>query len=349
MGIPLNDGEAFMTISRFHRRAASSRRARRFGSFTPALLAFAAACAFLLAPAPAQAHVEHGTTFQAPGATIYYEVFGSGTATPLFVANGGPGFDHMYLHVSDAWDTLGKNRKIVMWDQRGTGRSGPLKPGQSCTLADQINDLDALRAHLGYDKIDLLGHSWGGFLAMAYAARHPEHIERLIILDSAAPRWKDTLFLFRDVFPDVTANEASYGFVADLNEKDSAASRDAATRLYESMLFYSPEHRDEFLAKMRNDKEYYQVNRTLNRDIARFDLNPEIRKFRFPVLVGCGRFDMNVAPVIAYKIHQEIPGSEFVVFEKSGHMPFFEQPAKFVSVVNAFLSGEPAKPSQLSN
>jgi proline iminopeptidase len=333
-----------MRTTLFHRRIPSSYKRRRRGIFTPAILTLAAACALFFAPAPASAHVEHGATFQAPGATIYYEVFGSGTATPLFVANGGPGFDHMYLHVSDAWDTLAQHRKIVMWDQRGTGRSGPLKPGQSCTLADQINDLDALRAHLGYDKIDLLGHSWGGFLAMAYAARHPEHIRRLIILDSAAPRWKDTLFLFHDVFPDVTAQEDSYGFVADLNEKDSAAAREAATRLYESMLFYSTAHRDEFLEKMKNDKEYYQVNRILNRDIARFDLNPEIRKFRFPVLVGCGRFDMNVAPVIAYKIHQAIPGSEFVVFEKSGHMPFFEQPGKFVSVLNAFLAASSPSP-----
>lgn len=294
-------------------------------------------CTALFVPVVA-AHEEHGTTFNAPGATIYYEMFGSGSGTPLFVANGGPGFDHQYLHVSDAWDTLAQTRRIVMWDQRGTGRSGPLKPGQSCTLADQINDLDALRAHLGFDKIDLMGHSWGGFLVMAYAARYPEHIDRLIISDSAAPRWSDTLFLFKDVYPDVTAHEDSYAFVADLNEKDSSAARETSTELYESMLFYSPERRDEFAAKMANDKEYYEINRAVNHDVARFDLNPEIKKFRFPTLVMCGRFDMNVAPVIAYKIHQAIRGSKFVVFEKSGHMPFFEEPDKFVKAVTNFLS-----------
>ena len=308
-----------------------------------AFLFSAALCFFLAAPA-LSAHVEHGTTFNAPGATIYYDVFGSGTGVPLFVANGGPGFDHQYLLVSDAWDTLATTRKIVMWDQRGTGRSGPLKPGQSCTLADQINDLDALRAHLGFDKIDLMGHSWGGFLAMAYAARHPEHIVHLIISDSAAPRWRDTLFLFKDVYPDVTARENAYAFTTALNEKDSAASAEAAIKLYESMLFYSTKHRDEFLAKMANDKESRKVNHLVNQDVARFDLNPEIRKFRFSTLVMCGRFDMNVAPVIAYKIHEAIPGSKFVVFEKSGHMPFFEEPAKFVRVVNDFLSSN-ASPS----
>ena len=238
-------------------------------------------CGALVVPASV-AHEEHGTTFNAPGATIYYEMFGSGSGTPLFVANGGPGFDHQYLLVSDAWDALAKSRKIVMWDQRGTGRSGPLKPGQSCTLADQINDLDALRAHLGFGKIDLMGHSWGGFLAMAYAARHPEHIVHLIISDSAAPRWSDTLFLFKDVYPDVTAREDGFAFASALNEKDSAAAREGATTLYESMLFYSTEHRDEFAAKMANDKEYYEVNRAVNRDVARFDLNPEIKKFHFP-------------------------------------------------------------------
>lgn len=330
-----------MRSSLFPCGATSGRRRLRFENFPPALLGLAVICAFLLIPAPAQAQAGQGTTFQAPGAKIYYVVFGSGTATPLFVANGGPGFSHRYLLVSDAWKMLGQHRKIVMWDQRGTGRSGPLEPGESCTLADQIHDLDALRAHLGYDKIDLLGHSWGGFLAMAYAARYPQHIKRLILLDSAAPRWKGTIFLFHEVFPDVTAREARYRFLANLKEKGSAAARDEATRLYESMLFYSPKHRDEFLAKTKGLKEYYRVNRELNRDLAHYDLNPEIRTFRFPVLVACGRFDMNVAPLIAYQMHERIPGSKFFVFDKSGHMPFFEQPAEFVAVVDAFLSGRP--------
>lgn len=179
---------------------------------------------------------------------------------------------------------------------------------------------------------------------MAFAARHPEHIERLILLDSAAPRWRDTLFLFHDVFPDLNAREDSYEFAVDLKEKDSDAAADAQTRIYLSMLCYSSEHRDELLAKMANDKEYRDVNDRVNEDVARFDLNLEIVKFRFPVLIGTGRFDMNVAPVIAYRIHQAISGSQFNVFEKSGHLPFFEEPDKFVSVVNAFLSATSVSP-----
>jgi proline iminopeptidase len=331
-----------LVTSTLHRKVDHPDSRRHRAILAPAAIIILAAFGFLFAPTRTFAHDEHGVIFNASsGATIYYEVFGSGDGPPLFVANGGPGIDHKYLHVSDVWDTLAHKRKIVMWDQRGTGQSGALEPGETCTLADQINDLDALRAHLGYERIDLLGHSYGGFLAMAYAARFPQHIERLVTLGSPAPKWSDTVLLLHEVFPDVTAQEEANAFTADLNEKDSEAALEANRALNESMLFYAREHRDEFARKMANDQPNYTINRLVNEDLRRFDLNPELAKYRFPVLIACGRFDVNVAPVVAYNTHKAIPGSQFVVFPKSGHMPFFEEPDKFVAVMNAFLSGAP--------
>src|SRR6476659_5278781 len=101
--------------------------------------------------AAAADRAENGTTFKAPGATLYVEVRGgaSAAAVPLVVVNGGPGFDHSYLHVSDAWDRIARGRPVVFYDQRGNGRSPALAKGQPCTLADQIEDLEAVRAHLG--------------------------------------------------------------------------------------------------------------------------------------------------------------------------------------------------------
>src|SRR5258708_2992881 len=83
---------------------------------------------------------ESGKVFEAAGASIYYEVRGSGAAAPLVVVNGGPGFDHTYLHCSAAWDELAKRRPVLFYDQRGNGRSGALKKDQTCTLADQLAD-----------------------------------------------------------------------------------------------------------------------------------------------------------------------------------------------------------------
>jgi pimeloyl-ACP methyl ester carboxylesterase len=103
---------------------------------------------------------ETGQVLQAGDVTLYYEVRGNGRGLPLFLVNGGPGFEHTYMHCSTAWDQIGKTRKLVFYDQRGNGRSGPLHDGETCTLADQVADLDSLRARLGYSEIDLLGHSW---------------------------------------------------------------------------------------------------------------------------------------------------------------------------------------------
>ncbi|MGZ4777649.1 MAG: alpha/beta fold hydrolase [Thermoanaerobaculia bacterium] len=277
---------------------------------------------------------EKGQVLKLDGASIYYEVRGGGSATPLVLVNGGPGFDHAYLHVSNVWDTLAQDRPVVFYDQRGNGKSSPIAAGVSNTLLDQIQDLEALRAHLGFEKIDLLGHSWGGYLVMAYAARHPERIAHLIITDSAAPKWTDTKFLFDDVFPEAMEHYKSFDFADALGDKAASA---AQIHDYLGLLFYDQKKRDEFLAQSSSFVFTKSVNAALNADLARFDLNPELPRFRFPTLVITGRFDMNVAPSVAWKIHQAIPGSRFVVFERSGHLPFFEEPEAFARTVKDFL------------
>jgi proline iminopeptidase len=282
-------------------------------------------------------HEENGQVLDVPGGKIFYEVTGSGSGTPLIILNGGPGFDHTYLHIATAWDTLGKNRRIIFYDQRGDGRSGPLKPGQSCTLADQIADLEALRAHLGFEKWDVLGHSWGGYLSMAYSARHPERVAHLLIVDSAAPKWSDTLFLFSQIFPEISERRAGYTFADEMGDKSAS---DASTHEYLTMLFYSAEKRDAFVAQMGAGAFRKDVFQALIGDLSRFDLNPELPKYKFPVIVMTGRYDINVAPLVAYKIHQAIPGSRFVAFERSGHIPFYEEPDTFVRATEDFLAGK---------
>jgi proline iminopeptidase len=286
---------------------------------------------------PCQARDANGKTFEAPGATIYYEVYGSGAGTPLVVVNGGPGFDHTYLLLSPAWDGLAKNRRVVMYDQRGNGRSIGEHKAQTFTLKDQIDDLEALRAHLGLEQMDLLGHSWGGFLVMAYAAVHPERITHLFIVDSAAPQLKDTIFLFKEVFPQTEERRDALAFAEEMGDKDAIEKR---THEYLTMLFYSPEKRDAFVSALPASVYRKEVNEAAIADAHRFDLNPEIAKFKFPVLVMTGRFDMNVAPLVAYRIRQAIPGSKFHVFERSGHLPFFEEPDAFVQAVEDFLAGK---------
>jgi proline iminopeptidase len=266
---------------------------------------------------------------------LAYETYGAaGNATPVIVANGGPGLSHIYMLQNDVWTRLSRHRQIVFYDQRGTGKSKHVKPNASWGMDAQVADMEAVRAKFGFQKFDLVGDSYGGLLAMAYAAAHPERIEKLILSDSAAPAWKDIVRVLPEVFPDVLEQIAA-------REKTSAGSPDAADQRIRDhflMLFYSEANRDAYLAGVKDLGSVPQVSAAVQKATKTLDLTPELPKFKFPTMVITGRFDMNVTPITAWNIYKAIPGAKFVVFEKSGHLPSYEEPDKYVQVVETFLN-----------
>jgi proline iminopeptidase len=281
-----------------------------------------------------------GGSFASAGTLIHFEVIGKGARAPIIAINGGPGFSHTYLHLSGAWEELAHDGPVVFYDQRGTGRSQPLAQGGNSTLQDNIDDLEALRRHLNYEKVTLVGHSWGGYLSMAYAAQHPDRVEKMVLVGTSGPKWfeipdsGEPADLFEFIFPDVMERRSR--LTARLGDARAA---DDDLLAYLSMLFLSEDKRDGFISACKDCKLDHEVNRLVNQDLFRFDITPQLARFEFPVLIIAGRYDINVAPLVSYRIHQKISNSELVFFEKSGHMPFYEEPAKFVEVVARFLDG----------
>jgi proline iminopeptidase len=294
-----------------------------------------AALLLLVGPALAQSMPASTGTVSTPEVELAYETYGAaGTATPLIVANGGPGLSHIYMLQNDVWTRrLARNRQIVFYDQRGTGKSKQVKPDAAWGMDAQVADLEAVRAKFGFQKFALVGDSYGGLLAMAYAAAHPEHIDKLILSDSAAPAWKDIVRVLPDVFPDVLEQIAT-------REKNNSGADAANQRIRDHflMLFYSEANRDAYLAGVNDLGSSPQVSAAVQKATRTLDLTPELPKFKFPTLVITGRYDMNVTPLTAWNIYKAIPGAKFVVFEKSGHLPSYEEPDKYVQVVDAFLS-----------
>jgi proline iminopeptidase len=268
-----------------------------------------------------------------PDVDLAYETYGTpGPATPVIVANGGPGLSHVYMLQNDVWTRLSHNRQIVFYDQRGTGKSKHVKADAAWGMDAQVADMEAVRTKFGFEKFDLVGDSYGGLLAMAYAAAHPEHIEKLILSDSAAPAWKDIVRVLPDVFPDVLEQ------IATREKNPTANAPDQRIRDHFLMLFYSEANRDAYLAGVKDLESVPQVSAAVQKATKTLDLTPELPKFKFSTMVITGRYDMNVAPLTAWNIYKAIPGAKFVVFEKSGHLPSYEEPDKYVQVVEEFLS-----------
>jgi proline iminopeptidase len=103
------------------------------------------------------------------------------------------------------------------------------------------------------------------------------------------------------------------------------------------MIFYSPEKRDAYMAKMGDLGYEPAVARVVGQAASALDLTEAVKGFHFPVLVITGRYDMNVAPVNAWAMAHEIAGAKIVFFEESGHLPAYEEPAKYRRVLEEFL------------
>jgi proline iminopeptidase len=270
-----------------------------------------------------------------PEVDIAYETYGaSSLAIPVIVANGGPGLSHVYMMQNDVWPRIAQHRQVVFYDQRGTGKSNRVSPDAPFGMDAQVSDLDAVRAKFGFQKFDLVGDSYGGLLAMAYAAAHPERIEKLVLSDSAAPAWKDIVHILPDVFPDVQEKIAA----SEKNPPAGTNPADQGIRNHFLMLFYSEKNRDDYLAGAKDLGATPQTGAAVQKATRTLDLTAELPKFTFPTLVITGRYDMNVAPLTAWKMYKAIPGAKFVVFEKSGHLPSYEEPDKYVKVIDDFFN-----------
>ena len=113
----------------------------------------------------------------ANGVWIYYTAFGRGE--PLVILHGGPGASHDYLLPYLA--PLARRNRLIFIDERGSGRSPALEDSTAYTIENMVDDVEAVRLALHLDKFNLLGHSYGGALAEAYAIKYQQHLAHLIL------------------------------------------------------------------------------------------------------------------------------------------------------------------------
>src|SRR5437870_4909563 len=118
------------------------------------------------------------------GARLHYQTFGKGD--PIIVLAGGPGFAGAYM--APVARHIGAKHLAVLPDQRGTGDSTVTAyDATTINVAAFVGDIEAMRLKLGAERITLVGHSWGGMLAMSYAAAHPDRVAALVLVDSGGP------------------------------------------------------------------------------------------------------------------------------------------------------------------
>ncbi|MCW5936622.1 MAG: proline iminopeptidase-family hydrolase [Fimbriimonadaceae bacterium] len=309
-------------------------------------------CALLALGAPAQEAISspghgHGAYVETADGRLYYEKSGEGPVVVLVA--GGPGSGHSSFH--GYFDRELKGRTVVFFDNIGRGRSDRLKDASGYTVERDAEDIEALRRHLGVERITVIGHSYGGMPAIAYAVKYPQHLDRLVLSDTlhSANGFQQNIDSCNAVAQ--RQSPEKWAKLMEMRKRGVKSSADEYTDLYGPCLegvytyddtrppvfFDSGDPQDRFnpevyLAMLGDDPEW-KVAGTMKR----FDPRGRLKDLRVPTLICVGRHDQVAIPRVAYEMHKLIPGSRLHVFEKSGHWPWLEEKQIYFEVVNGFL------------
>ncbi|WP_222984826.1 alpha/beta hydrolase [Flagellimonas meishanensis] len=266
---------------------------------------------------------------------LAYKVFGAGE--PLFILNGGPGFSsHNFASLAQ---NFSRDRLVVLFDQRGTGFSKLHGPQDSSLTIDlMVQDLEALRKHLGLEKITLFGQSFGGLYAMSYAAKYPDNVKAMILSHSAGMTMDflstvDQRLMSRldDEDKDVLANLDS--------EENIDLRRMKRAKAIAGGYLYNQENRNRVFKGLAFNSRYHpEVNQSIWSDLRKTQYNvvDEMKQFANPVLIIHGKNDI-VAPEHAEAMHAVFPNSTLKLLSNCVHYGWLDAPDEYFGTVHKFL------------
>jgi proline iminopeptidase len=302
------------------------------------LLSFFLAATVLLSPSFARAQ---DGSFTSAGAELHYT--SAGTGTPIVILSGGPGLNIGYM--LPVAQFLPSGYRSIAFEQRGTGRSRPQPLDlASLTIPAVVQDLESLRVRLQQDRLTLLGHSWGGMLAMAYAAAHPDHVDRLILVGSGGPTLEFAQRFGDNIEARLRPEDVElrqYWLAAAKNGVDSGKASTEALRAILPGYFFDRYAGLAFARDFTAGHLHPEVNEQLFADMRKhYDSREGLKNLKRPVLIVQGHQDP-IGDKTAEDIRALVAGSRLVYIHRSGHFPWIEQPEAFRKAIADFLPTQP--------
>lgn len=268
-------------------------------------------------------------------AKLFCRVFGKGK--PLIVVHGGPGLSQEYLLPQMA--KLAEHNMVIFYDQRCSGKSGGNLSDVSLEVF--IEDLEAIRKSFPFEKVSILGHSWGGFLAMNYANLHSDKIDKLILL-SSMPATSEDFGLFIQEYMKRT-EPLTEELEAIRKSEEYKAGEPATVTKHLRLMFgaycASPESVYElnFNATQQENLNASAIHGIIAQSVFLKPFNLDLSNVACKTLVIHGDHDM-VPLIAAQNLQKKIAGAEFVTLKDCGHFPFVEKPDELFDTLEQFLN-----------
>jgi proline iminopeptidase len=270
------------------------------------------------------------------GTGLAYHALGAGS--PLICLPGGPMQDSAYLGELGG---LSAHRQLIMMDLRGTGQSAIPQDATTYRCDRLVDDVEALREHLGLDRLDLLAHCAGANLAALYVARYPERVGQLVLITPSSmavgiaatgpsrleiARLRQGEPWFAPAFAALEAIVAGHATDDSWKAIDPFfyGRWDAAAQAHRAA---QDGHRNDEAAAAFGAEGAYDPDAT----------RAALAAFSAPVLLLAGEFDLNSIPIVVAEFAELFPHAELVVQPAAGHSPWLDDADQFVATTAAFL------------
>jgi proline iminopeptidase len=275
------------------------------------------------------------------GYNLFYRSFGKPEKGTLLCLHGGPGATHDYL--LPLADLTRNGYRVVFYDQLGCGRSDVPKNLALFVVERAVEEVEELRRKLKLGNVHLMGSSYGGMLAIAYALKYQKNLSSLITTGGLAsvPLTLAEMNSMKSLLPQAV--------IETLEKYEETGDYDNPEYLKAAMVFYRrhlcrlrvwPKEVDYTLEHISRPV-YHTMNGpnefTIIGNIRYWDVTDRLSKIRVPTLVIGGKYD-EVSPRVARSIHRGIRGSKLAIFPKSSHMPFWEERDAYMDMVGKFMA-----------
>jgi proline iminopeptidase len=275
-------------------------------------------------------------TMSIRGVSLFVKVIGSGY--PLVLMHGGPGADHISML---PFRPCADQFTLVFYDHRCNGRSEGAEV-TSMTMENLTADADALRQTLGFDKWAVLGHSFGGNVALEYALRYPHSLSHLVLMNTGGDQWwvnqnAPQLLAKRGYSPStVQAARRFYNGQVTPGEFLRTSMKFMSAYFYRNFLLvmarevFSPGLRP----KMRPEPLIFGYSQLLKG----WTVMDRLGEIQVPTLVMAGRYDFLFPPEHQAILADRLPNAELVMIERAGHNPHMERSAEVIKIIKSFIA-----------
>lgn len=252
----------------------------------------------------------------------------------LFLLHGGPGGDHSgFKHHTVA---LQDTAQLIFIDHRGCGRSKKTH-AREYTLENNIEDIEALRKHLGLEKICILGGSYGGIVAQGYAIRYPQHVAKLVLVVTA-PSYR--FIKASQAYLNEHGTKEQIAICEDLwkgNFKSLAKVKKFFKLLDPLYSVKARKNKKPLFAGAKVNWSFEALNKGFGGFLRHFDFVPDLHKIRCPTLILAGDQDWICRPDQSREIAKHIPKAKLKIFKNCGHAIAVDAGKKYLDAVRQFI------------